>query len=88
MSAFVFTNAILTYDWVTCLTYIFILIFGLVFGVLQMKGAEKYWTNEYWQYAIMRKAEIEKNKDKIKRSDIEKCLRSMVKNLEILKNKS
>ena len=88
MSAFVFTNAILTYDWVTFLTYIFTLIFGLVFGVLQMKSAEKYWTNEYWQYAIMRKAEIEKNKDKIKRSDIEKCLKSVIKNIETWKNKS
>ena len=88
MSAFVFTNAILTYDWVTFLTYIFTLIFGLVFGVLQMKSAEKYWTNEYWQYAIMRKAEIDKNKDKIKRSDIEKCLKSVIKNIETWKNKS
>lgn len=84
MSAFVFTNAILTYDWVTFLTYVFTLIFGLVFGVLQMKSAEKYWTNEYWQYAMMRKAE----QDKIKRSDIEKCLQLMVKNLETWKNKS
>lgn len=88
MSAFVFTNAILTYDWVTFLTYIFTLIFGLVFGVLQMKSAEKYWTNEYWQYALMRKAEIEKNKDKIKRSDIEKCLKSVIKNIETWKSKS
>lgn len=88
MSAFVFTNAILTYDWVTFLTYIFTLIFGLVFGVLQMKSAEKYWTNEYWQYAIMRKDEIDKNKDKIKRSDIEKCLQSVIKNIETWKNKS
>lgn len=87
MSAFVFTNAILTYDWVTFLTYIFTLIFGLVFGILQMKSAEKYWTNEYWQYALMRKAEMEKNKNKIKRSDIERCLQSMEKSLETWKSK-
>ena len=84
MSAFVFTNAILTYDWVTALTYIFTLVFGLIFGILQMKSAEKYWTNEYWQYAIMCK----ENKNKIKRSDIKKCLNTMEKNLGILKNKS
>lgn len=84
MSAFVFTNAILTYDWVTALTYIFTLVFGLIFGVLQMKSAEKYWTNEYWQYAIM----CREQKNKLKRSDIEKCLNTMEKNLEILKNKS
>lgn len=84
MSAFVFTNAILTYDWVTALTYIFTLIFGLIFGVLQMKSAEKYWTNEYYQYALMRQEELE---TKLKRRDIEKCLNMMAKNLEIYKNK-
>lgn len=84
MSAFVFTNAILTYDWVTALTYIFTLVFGLIFGVLQMKSAEKYWTNEYWQYAIM----CREQKNKLKRSDIEKCLNTMEKNLGTWKNKS
>lgn len=84
MSAFVFTNAILTYDWVTALTYIFTLVFGLIFGVLQMKSAEKYWTNEYWQYAMMCKEQ----KNKLKRSDIEKCLNTMEKNLGTWKNKS
>lgn len=83
MSAFVFTNAILTYDWVTALTYIFTLIFGLIFGILQMKSAEKYWTNEYWLYAKM----CEEQKNKLKRSDIERCLSMMEKNLEISKNK-
>ena len=87
MSAFVFTNAILTYDWVTALTYIFTLIFGLIFGVLQMKSAEKYWTNEYYLYALMRKEEIEQEKNKIKRSDIERCLNTMAKNIETWKNK-
>ena len=84
MSAFVFTNAILTYDWVTALTYVFTLIFGLIFGVLQMKSAEKYWTNEYYQYALMRQEEL---RTKLKRRDIEKCLNMMAKNLEICKNK-
>lgn len=83
MSAFVFTNAILTYDWVTALTYIFTLIFGLIFGVLQMKSAEKYWTNEYWLYAVMIRDQL----NKVKRSDIKKCLKLMEKNLEISKNR-
>ena len=84
MSAFILTNAILTYDWVTALTYIFTLVFGLIFGVLQMKSAEKYWTNEYWQYAKFQEQEL---KEKIKRRDIEKCLQSMANNLETWKNK-
>lgn len=47
------TQAILTFDWVSMLTYLFTIILGLIFGILQMKNAENYWTEEYWQYAII-----------------------------------
>lgn len=47
------TQAILTFDWVSMLTYFFVILMGLVFGVLQMKSAEEYWTEEYYQYALM-----------------------------------
>lgn len=53
------TQAILTYDWVSMLSYIFTIIMGLIFGVMQMKSAEKYWTIEYYDYALMKKEEIE-----------------------------
>lgn len=47
------TQALLTFDWMAMLTYLFTIIMGLIFGVLQMKSAEEYWTEEYWKYAKM-----------------------------------
>lgn len=54
------TQAILAYDWVNMLTYLFTIIMGLIFGVLQMKMAEDYWTDEYYRYALMVKEKNEK----------------------------
>lgn len=45
------TQAILTFDWVSMLTYLFAIIMALILGVLQMKKAEEYWTEEFWKYA-------------------------------------
>lgn len=33
------------------LVYLFTIAMGLVFGVLSMKNAEIYWTQEYFDYA-------------------------------------
>lgn len=52
------TQAILTYDIVSMLTYLFTIIMGIIFGILQMKKAELYWTEEYYDYAQMRIKEI------------------------------
>ena len=85
-STIALTNAILKYDYVSLLTYLLVLIIGVIFGVLQMKLAEAYWTKEYYEYAIQYE---EENKDKIiNQKEIDKCLHSMELNLEILKNKS
>lgn len=54
------TQAILAYDWMAMLTYLFTIIMGIVFGILQMKNAEEYWTVEYPRYAKMILAEVEK----------------------------
>ena len=55
------TQAILTFDYVTMLTYLFTIVMGLIFGVIQMKSAEVYWTDEYYRYALMVEKE---NKEK------------------------
>lgn len=55
------TQALLAYDWVTMLTYLFTIIMGLVFGILQMKNDETYWTTEYLQYAILKENESNGN---------------------------
>ena len=51
LSAIGLTQAVLTFDWISMLTYLFTIVMGLIFGVLQMSQTEIYWTTEYWQYA-------------------------------------
>ena len=60
-------QAILTFDWVSLIAYIFTILMGLIFGVLQMKKAEWYWTEEYLRYAeyvkLLREKKEEEEKD-------------------------
>lgn len=65
LSTIALTQAILTFDYISMLTYLFTIIMGLIFGVLEMKTAEEYWTDEYLQYALMKERELnqEANKD-------------------------
>ena len=53
LSTIALTQAILSFDYVSMLTYLFTVVMGLIFGILQMKTAEEYWTDEYLQYALM-----------------------------------
>lgn len=39
------------------LTYLFTIIMGLIFGVLNMKSAENYWIDEMWHYAKKKETE-------------------------------
>ena len=50
-------QAILSFDWVSMLAFIFTIAMGIVFGILQMKKAEAYWTDEFYRYALMIKEE-------------------------------
>lgn len=63
LSTVALTQAILTFDWISMLTYLFTIIMGLIFGILQMKAAEYYWTAEYWEYAQMKKKEQEQEQE-------------------------
>lgn len=75
MSVVAFGQAILSYDWVSMLSYLFTLAMGLIFGVMQMKKAETYWTTEYYAYALKKQeSELEEKQ--------EECLQSETKNLE------
>lgn len=51
LSTFALTQAVLTFDWTAMLTYLFTIIMGLIFGVLQMKKEEEFWTTGYLEYA-------------------------------------
>lgn len=61
LSTIALTQAILSFDYVSMLTYLFTIVLGLIFGVIQMKNAELYWTEEYWEYAKLKEQEEEKN---------------------------
>lgn len=54
------TQAILSYDVEAFISYLFVIFFGVVFGILQMKKAEQFWTEEYLRYAkyIQKKTEV------------------------------
>lgn len=56
MSVVAIGQAVLSYDWATALAYLFTLGMGIIFGIMQMKKAESYWTTEYYEYALMKKS--------------------------------
>lgn len=72
ISLFVFTllgtiglgQAILTFDGAKFLSQVIVLLMGLIFGVMQMKSTEDYWTNEYLAYAKMKVQEKEELEEK------------------------
>ena len=45
-------NAILHFDVMVMLGYIITTTFAVIFGLIQMKHSEKYWTDEYYRYAL------------------------------------
>lgn len=69
LSSIGLTQAVLTFNLVTFLTYLFTVIGGVIFGILQMNQEEIYWTEEYLAYA---KLEKERHNDNIQRNSIEK----------------
>lgn len=74
MATVALTQAILTFDWVSMLTYLFTIVMGLIFGILQMKTAEDYWTDEYWRYAIMVRDNNERKNEEFVEMAETKCL--------------
>lgn len=72
LSTVALTQAMLAFDWMSMLTYLFTIIMGLIFGIMQMKTAEDYWTDEFWQYAqkVERDMELAKKEYPDKGNDI------------------
>lgn len=52
LGGFALTQAILTYDYIRMLAYLFTIILGIIFGVYEMKKYEEYLTYEYLQSAL------------------------------------
>lgn len=63
ISAIGLTQAVLTFNWLDMLSYMFTVALGIMFGILQMDKAETYWTTEYWQYAKKIERSFKKNKE-------------------------
>lgn len=51
LSTIALTQAILTFDYMSLLTYLFTIILGVILGIIQMKKAENYWIEEFYDYA-------------------------------------
>lgn len=51
LSAFALAQAVLTWDALTFLTYLFTILMGLIFGILEMAKVEGYLTTDMWYYA-------------------------------------
>lgn len=52
LGGFALTQAILSYDYVRMLAYLFTIIFGIIFGIYEMKKYELYLTTEYLKSAL------------------------------------
>lgn len=58
------TQAVLAFDVITMLTYLFTIIMGIIFGVIQMGYEEIYWTEDYYKYAVLiSKKEAERKRE-------------------------
>lgn len=51
LSAFSFSQAILTFDITSLISYTITVVFGVIFGLLEMKKYEDYYTHEFVDYA-------------------------------------
>ena len=60
LGVFGFTQAMLTFDWISMLTYLFTVVSGLLYGWMTMNDVEDYWTDKY--YKLMEKDRNEKAK--------------------------
>lgn len=61
LSSVVLTNAILSFDLTSFITYSITILMGLILGVMKMKDVESYWTGEFYDYAINYEKEMESN---------------------------
>lgn len=57
LSVVAFGQAMLTFDWIAMLAYVFTIALGVIFGIMQMKKAEAYWTGEFYEYALKKQQE-------------------------------
>lgn len=64
LTCFALSEALLTFDLSSFLSYLFTVVMGIIMGYLQMRQTEDYWTSEYNYYAQMRLKEFEEKEKK------------------------
>lgn len=74
LSVFGLTSAILTFDWVSMLTYLFTVVFGVIFGWMTMNNVEEYWTDTYYR-RYLRDKKIEEEENTKKQVVLDECAR-------------
>ena len=79
------TEAILKYNFADLIAYTISMIMAVVFGILNMADQEKYWVEEFYDYAITIKDEEEK-KEKEKQAEIEAFKEEMINSNDLVKN--
>lgn len=65
VSAIGLTQAILTFDLVSMLTYLFTIVVGIIAGLLEMAKDEIYWQENYLKYAKQKQHEAAENAAKV-----------------------
>lgn len=69
MSVFALGQAILTYDYMKLLTYLFTIVMGIIFGILEMKKYEEYYIGEYLDYALMIQKKAKEKSEEVEKND-------------------
>lgn len=88
LGVFGFTNALLTFDWVSMLSYTFTIIMGLVFGWISMNQAEEIWVEKHYRYAkkVEREAKEAMELDKKRAADERDVLADHTRRADILES--
>ena len=73
------TEALLKYNFSDLIAYTLSMLMAIVFGILNMADQEKYWVEEFYDYAITIKDEEEK-KEKQKQAEIEALKENTINN--------
>lgn len=73
LGVFSLTQAILSYDWVSFLTYFFVITFGVVFGILEQRKTFEKWSDGYLEYAywVVEELKAKEEMEKIKEEELQ-----------------
>ena len=63
LTTIVLTQCILTYDYISAISYGITLLFGCIFGFMEMKKVELYWTETFYDYALEVQSENLRNEE-------------------------